>query len=664
MLKINSPKVNDAFADIISETEKSDTRRKKKNFAHVNAREYTSPFRGTVSAADRAALQALKTHRYPTTSATSNYTKLNSTELGFKTIKDGDKRIRDIKFPQYLTENEIRQAGIIKDLEGKEERLQYWQSAQHITDLTTRKSKGKKQKEETLPENPENNATRLHDQLEDARVLNPLFDLEQQKAESGEDAVSTAESNVVTAEIPMFTNISRFNRPEPTRTLVSTTSPAAVICMDSSNQSIINRDMMTDATDMVNRYKVLQPPIDPDLAPKVPYSDPSLAHKTTQGQNEAEQQVNPVASPENPEEIVKIDNYGHVSKAVYDTVTYDGDVLTNYLVDYAEQQDKRYSDKVKRYEDKFAIFQHKKDAVLQQMNELKADTLRKLEVIQNKLIKDIMDSNAKYAAEKGTIMKDTELEKLKKLNECKFYYQKQALIQGQINALAVERNSIYDHYAEFTTDMNNVSGELDAKLFRVSQINYQSDQIRKEIEVLQGKKTTLEGDIANYKASHENNTTTLAMLNTGEHQKTKELTNINDTITDKLALLTIVQQESKNENLRVSKLTDKIHQKQKETEERMQKEIDDNKENYENIIATNKTDLETKMRELEESHKKEVDDMNDDYNEQIAALQKKVTQHEQEKEEARAKAAKAKLSEPVEDDSLYSYETEEEIVYQ
>lgn len=462
----------------------------------------------------------------------------------------------------------------------------------------------------------------------------------------------------------MFTNISRFNRPEPTRTLVSTTSPAAVICMDSSNQSIINRDMMTDATDMVNRYKVLQPPIDPDLAPKVPYSDPSLAHKTTQGQNEAEQQVNPVASPENPEEIVKIDNYGHVSKAVYDTVTYDGDVLTNYLVDYAEQQDKRYSDKVKRYEDKFAIFQHKKDAVLQQMNELKADTLRKLEVIQNKLIKDIMDSNAKYAAEKGTIMKDTELEKLKKLNECKFYYQKQALIQGQINALAVERNSIYDHYAEFTTDMNNVSGELDAKLFRVSQINYQSDQIRKEIEALQGKKTTLEGDIANYKASHENNTTTLAMLNTGEHQKTKELTNINDTITDKLALLTIVQQESKNENLRVSKLTDKIHQKQRETEERMQKEIDDNKENYENIIATNKTDLETKMRELEESHKKEVDDMNDDYNEQIAALQKKVTQHEQEKEEARAKAAKAKLSEPVEDDSLYSYETEEEIVYQ
>ena len=661
MLKINSPKVNDAFADIISETSNTDkSKKKKKNFALVNAREYTSPFRGNVSATDKAALQALKTHRYPTTSATSDYNKLNTKELGFKTVKDGDKRIRDIKFPQYLTENEIRQAGIIKDLEGKEERLEYWQSAQNVEDLTTSKSKKKRsKKEKTLPENPENNAIRLHDQIEDAKVLNPLYDLEKQKEAKGEEE-EEEEDKPVTAEIPMFTNLSRFNKPEPSSALVvggGAAAAAAIICMDSSNQSIINRDLMTDATDMVNRYKVLQPPIDPDQAPKVPYSDPSLAHKTTQGQTEADQQVNPVASPENPEQIVKVDNYGHLSKAVYDKATYDNDVLTNYLVDYADEQDKRYNDKVQRYEDKFARIQHKKDLILQQMNELKAETLGKLEVIQNELIKDIMDSNAKYANEKGTIMKDTELEKLKKLNECKFYYQKQGLIQGQINALSIERNNIYDNYAEFTTDMNNVAGELDAKLFKVSQINYQSDLLRKEIDNLQGKKTALEGDITNYQTSNENNTNTLAMLKTGEHEKTKELTNINDTITDKLALLTIVQQESQNENLKVAKLTDKINLKQKETEQRMQKEIDDNKENYENIIATNKTDLENKMKELEESHKNEVDGMTNDYNDQIAALQKKVTQHEQEKEEARAKAAKAKLSEPVEDDSLYSYDT-------
>ena len=685
MLKINSPKVNDTFSDIISENQRAEQQKKnsrsivkKKNFAIINnTKEYISPFRNSITGLQKTQLQALKTQRFPTTSATSDYNNLSTKELGFKKINDKDKRIKDIKFPQYLTENEIRQAGLINDLEGKEERLQYWNDSQQILDYTekARKREAKKNLKEIAPDSTSKYyESRLNDQLEDAKILNPPKEENETVLEDKKD-----ENAVETASIPMFTNIGKLI--EPT-TITTTMAAQNFICMDSSNQSIINKNSLIDATDMTNRYKVLKKPLDPTLAPKVPYSDPSLAHKTTQGQTEAAEQINPIASPDEKEMIVKIDNYGHLSKAVYDKVMYERDVHTNYLIDFQEQQDKKYNDKIARYEAKFRKIQKKKELVEQQMNQLKEDTLGKLEVIQNKLVKDIMDSNGKFVNDKTQIMQETRLTKLKKLNECKFYYQKQKLIQGQINLLGVERNNVYDDYTDFATHMNNVSGELDGKLFRLNQINYQSDQIKKEINGLEQKKTSLQQEIENNQNTNETNEKTLGQLKTGEHEKNKTLDTINDTITDKLALLAIVKQEAENENLKISKLTDKINQKNKETEARMQKELDDNKANYEGIIAQNKTDLQEKIASLEENHKTEVEGITKDYDDKVAelqervarqqkekeeataALEKKIAQQEQEKEEAKAAATKAKLSAAPENDSLYSYETEEEIVYQ
>lgn len=688
MLKINSPKVNDTFSDIISENQRSLQQQnnsrslvRKKNFASIkNTKEYTSPFRTDITGLQKTQLQALKTQRFPTTSATSDYNNLSTKELGFKKINDKDKRIKDIKFPQYLTENEIRQAGLINDLQGKEERLQYWNNSQLILDYTekARKREARKNKENLKEIGSDSTSkyyqSRLNDQLEDAKILNPPKEINNEVQEDENENENATE----TASIPMFTNIGKLIEP----TTITTLTTKNFVCMDSSNQSIINKNSLIDATDMTNRYKVLKRPLDPTLAPKVPYSDPSLAHKTTQGQNEAAEQVNPIASPDDKEMIVKVDNYGHLSKAVYDKVMYERDVHTNYLIDFQEEQDKKYNDKVARYEAKFRKIQKKKDLIEQQMNELKEDTLGKLEVIQNKLIKDMMDSNGKFVNDKTQIMQETRLTKLKKLNECKFYYQKQKLIQGQINSLGVERNNVYDDFTDFATHMNNVSGELDGKLFRLNQINYQSDQIRKEIDGLKQKKTTLQQEIETNQNTNETNEKTLAQLKTGEHEKNKTLDTINSTITDKLALLAVVKQEAENENLKISKLTDKINQKTKETEARMQKELDDNKANYEGIIAQNKTDLEEKIASLEENHRNEVEDITKDYDDKVAelqekvaqqqkekeeakaALEKKIAQQEQEKEEAKAAAAKAKLTAAPENDSLYSYETEEEIVYQ
>ncbi|SMN18092.1 similar to Saccharomyces cerevisiae YGR130C Component of the eisosome with unknown function [Maudiozyma saulgeensis] len=676
MLKINSPKANDTFSDIIRENERikrglPPTNTKKNSFAMLkNTKDYVSPFRSGLTGVNKTQLQAIKTQRFPTTSATSDYNNLSTKELGFKNLKDSDKRIKDIKFPQYLTENEIRQAGIINDLKGKEDRLNYWNNSQQIIDYTQKsKSKSKSsEKNEILQSNESTNKfneIRLNDQLEDAKALNLSKESNIKKPEIEEE--EEEEDLVETASIPMFTNIGKLIQPTIVTGAAATSTgnlPNNYVCMDSSNQSIINKNSLVDATDLINRYKVLKPPMDPQLAPKVPYSDPSMAHKTTQGQNEADQQINPIASPDEKEMIVKIDKYGHLSKAVYDKVIYEGDVHTNYLIDFDEQQRKKYNDKIQKYEDKFKRIQQKREIIQQKMNQLKMDTLGKLEVIDNKLIKDIMDSNAKYTDDKAHIMKETELTKLKKLNECKFFYQKQKLIQGQINVLGVERSNVYDNFTEFATHMNNVSGELDAKLFRLNQINYQSDQIRKEIEGLEQKRTVLEKEIQTNETTNETNTKTLSQLQTGEHEKNQTLNTINDTINDRLALLAIVKQESKNENLKIAQLTDKINQKNKETETRMQKEIDDNKTNYENIIAKNKTDLEQKLADLEVTHKERLDQITKDYDEKVATLQKKVTQQQEEKEEAAAAAARAKLSAAPEDNSLYSYETEEEIIYQ
>lgn len=656
MLKINSPHADETFSKIIDENNRknylSKIKPKKKNFNRINLKEYSSPFRRNVTNIDKLQLQTLKTERFPTTSATSDYTKLNTKELGFKTIKDSDKRIKDIKFPEYLTQNEIRQAGLLNDLTNKEERLDYWKNSQKILDYT--KSIKPTTDIDDLKKNIlSNNKLILEGQLEDAKLLNPTYE----NLKKEEQKAIEEENKIVTAEIPMFTNVAKLYKP------VETIKQEEFVVLDSNNQNIINENELIDATDLINRYKVLQKPIDPSLVSKVPYSNPTLATNTSQGQTEADQQVNPIASPEDPEVIVKIGGYGHLSKALYDKVKYESDVHTNYLIDYDEEQTKRYNNKIQRYDTKFKRIQQKKEAILQEMNEMKLRNFEKLEVIQNKLIKDIMNSNSQFAEDKVKILKDTELAKLKKLNECKFYYQKQKLIQHEINSLGVERNLILDDYTEFTTDLNNVSTELDGKLFRLNQINYQNDQIRKEIFDLQGKRTTLQNEIESHKNKDIDNTQKLADMKTGEDEKVKSLNTINDTITDRLNLLAIVKQESNNETLKISKLTDKINLKNKENEAKFKKELEENTTNYEGIITHNETEFEEKIASLEESHKKEVENLTTEYNEAVSSLQKKLSEHEQQKAEATAAAAKAKMTAST-DNSLYSYETEEEIIYQ
>lgn len=635
-------------SSITSSSNKSNRQRSLLDSVTSQSNDYTSPFRANnLSQEAKKQLQLTKTSKFPTTSATSSYNKRSYKDQGFVDIHK--KKPKDINFPVYLIENEQRQEILLKDLDEKESKLRRFQESQIIDDLTSRK------KDDPMPE-----------------VLEP------DESESCEPEEKIDTTNRIDAEY-------EYPRPAPEEPEQNEDDlhigpPDYDIGQEGVNDLLIVSNHLNDANDMVLQKEIrLEKPLtDTTKIPHVPFKigDKLVTENTL------------LATPENPERIVKIDKYGHVSKYVHDKIQYDKKVQANAINQINVDHKKHMIDTKADYEARFAAINKEKLEILEKINQLNLDKINQLDVIQNKLIRDLFSSNSAFADDKNLVLKNTELIKEQKLKELEFFKEKKTLLQGEINEINLERDTFANDYNTSANNLSDISQRLDAKLFKLSQVNNKQSNLSNDIEELQLNKANLEKEIEANNQTKATNVDEVEKLKAGTHEKNVQLEKMNKDIQTKLAALAIVKEEVSNEHLSLAKLTNEIELEKKRNQELME----ETQRNYENKLKEKDSELNTKLGALTNTHDEELKNLRAKFDQELKDAQEKAAKeeaarlkaeaeaesqlkakklaesHAKKEAEARAKAEKKYQAQaatnPRQNNSLYSFETEEEVIYQ
>ena len=783
LFKLNN--TSETFTRLMNETDYAKQRERlqrqkqqeqKATFKKVNLKHYQSPFRGATTEETEQQLRNNKTLMFPNVSASSHYNQLTHTDMGFKTLTGEEKRVRDMRVPDLLLQNEKRQGVQEKQLRAKEKRLRYLRKSQKILDYTeeglakakanakanaeaeTGSDVGAKQPETFMKDKQ----IILRDYLEDSKdigavlrassmepepepepsvtdsVLSPetasvatgedtsaAIEKEEEQVEQEEEpteegneenedesqvqSVSAAAAAMEEADLepsvspslelspsprvvdpsqfdnlekligqfPMFTDLRELEEPEP-----ETPEPEYLPYNPVSEKQIL-KDTLSDAQELAAQTKVLIKPIDPSLTPKVPFDmssvvkapaadakakakanskSKSMFKSKSKSKEEVEPEkveepkepTNPVATPENPEILVKIDKYGHLSKSVYDMVQYENDLHAIHLSEYKASQKKKLQEKLMRYLEKIKVVDQKNAKVLQDIDRYRLDGITRFEVIESRKVKTIMDSTSGFTKEKLKILKETELEKLKRINECKVFYQKKNLIQDEINSILVEKENVFRENTEYANQVNDMSNELDERLAQLDGIVKEKERLNAELDALREHREALEREIEDTKNQNLLYAHRLEGIKAGEDDRTKELQRINDSITQKLNDLSVVKQETINSRLRISKLTDKIHQELKENERKFNDKLAENKLHYESMITEKQQELDDKVHQLTDTHNATVNSLMQSYEDKLRSLEEVINQKNRRINEA----------EELANDSLYTVENDVETFYQ
>ncbi|CCF57189.1 hypothetical protein KAFR_0C01960 [Kazachstania africana CBS 2517] len=531
---------DEAFDKLLSETtsvKTTDTAKKHQFLSKVNTNKskenddenkYNSPFRNNApSREQKKQLQDLKTAKFPLVSATSTYN--TDTKDVYKDLDPKKNFARDIKFPSRLIDNENRQNQILLDLKIKQDALDRLKDSLQVIDVEDLprddKEKGEEEKDsDPVPEQPSNN-----ENITDKDALQDAYDLNSKAA--------------------------------------TKTDPDIV----SHNYSVLNKNNLIDAKDMSIENKLFYlKPIHRKDYPKV--------QSTTESKF-------PVASPENKETVVKLTSGKKISKYVYDKIEHDTKVNDQYIVKYQNDQLNKLNKLKSEYNEKIKSIQLEKFKTLNEIENLNLESFNNFEVIQNKLVKNLMDSTATFSDNKVKILRKTGQLKLQKLNELKFLNQKRNLIRREANMINVEKDSYKTNFNYINCSLNEILQELDAKLFKLSQDNIRNENLEHEINKLQSKKQTLldEIDSIEYKKLHPD-----------DDSKQLELNEMDEQINSKLSNLNLIKQEIINEKLKISKLTNDLNL-----------QLIENKNENLRIMDEN-TKLNDKIHNMQELHKNEL----------------------------------------------------------
>lgn len=632
---------------------------------------YVSPFRGAQSKYQKRLTQVAKSKKFPTTSANSIYTTKDTKELGFKTIDNKVKRVKDISFPAYLTENEIRQVAALKDLDDKEDNLQLVKDSQKIIDLRrSNKKRSKKKTDEPKGEEEEEEVTyvdprvdktnriavdydwpppfeekNLDENLEDAQQaqLNKIDDpvlkdyvkdaFEIPKKETGTDSTEpeepeTEDDDEVPLELQDGIVPVKKEKPEP--------APIPEYDYELA-QETIDENQLKDAKDLILQNQIkFGKPIDPSLAPKVWFDSANNkvldSDSLVNNENEDSLQItHPKATPENPEILVRIDKYGVVSKAINDQVRYLNKVQKAKMQQYELKAELRLKKKHEQYLKKFDRLKEKKQKKMNEINELKLDKILKSEIIEDEKIRQLFEINAQFIKDKFQVLKTYESLRNQKISELKVFTQRQTMLQSQLNELDIERDDFQDNYFVNAQNLTAVSEVLDGQLFKLKQVNLKQDRINREIGSLEQERQNLNLEMSQKQQQHEVNQENIDNLKAGTHKKNIQLNNITNTIEAKMAALALVKQEITQEKLNLISITNEIELEKQRVEKEWTDKYNENTKNYEEKLVAKDVEMENKLNEANAEHVNTVEELKKDYDLQLKDLQIKA------KEEADAR---------------------------
>lgn len=565
-----------------------------------------------------------KDRKFPTVSATSRYNKSLAKQQGFKTLSDDTKRARDISFPTYLTENEVRQFQDLTEIELKEAQLKNLKDAQHVQTL------------------------------EDADIVPTATDDEPVPIDSAPKVPYRGPGLSYTKSASPGNKASRPIDP-PKR--------AQANKVESSSKPGL-KDFMKDAKDV-------HVPVDPPKRKSASsskstgfsafFKDASQSQTTVdppKNRNGAPviEQPNPIATPENPEEIVFSKFYkGYLSKAVYDKVRYDEGQHSKFIEEFNAEEREKYDAKKKEYQEQLAEIQAQIDEINVSIDKVKEDTANKIEVSEHELIRKIFETNSKHYVDKTNLFKETEELKLKSLQDKDAVLAKQEEIKKELEQLNSTKSDVKQDFQQWSLTLSDLSTQLDAKIFKIEQFNLRQTQIQENIDKLNEKKRNMENEIEKHEKIKKENDQVVENYENKAHLP--QINEIDNNISKLLEEMAVIKQENLNEKTQLANITKKLEEERQMREETLKREAEERQREEENKLEKQRQELTKQNEELQKEHEEQVARLKKQYQKELEEARK-----QQEEAAAQKKNETSSIAVP-ENDSVYEYEHEEEVLY-
>ena len=264
------------------------------------------------------------------------------------------------------------------------------------------------------------------------------------------------------------------------------------------------------------------------------------------------------------------------------------------------------------------------------MKAMRKETSEKIEVSKNRLVKQIIDVNAAHNNKKLMIFKDTENMKNQKLEEKNVVLNKQTNVKSQIDELNSEKTNVQKDFNDWTTNLSNLSQQLDAQIFKINQINLKQSKVQDEIDSLEQKKNALVTQTQENEKLHEKNVQVLESVENREYLP--QINDIDNQISTLLNEMTIIKQENANEKTQLSAITKRLEDERRAHEEQLKLEAEERKRKEENLLEKQRQELEEQARQAQLDHEEQITQVKKTYNDQLTELQDKLAAEEKELE--------------------------------
>lgn len=363
---------------------------------------------------------------------------------------------------------------------------------------------------------------------------------------------------------------------------------------------------------------------------------------------------NPVASPENPEEVVKTSDGCYLTKAVFDKIRLQEKDHKQWLTTFAADEKEKYDDKRANSNRKINSLRDEIKQLKEQMDQLRKENDAKIDVKENELTRKLLGLVQIHVKDKNKIFKETELIKKQKLSEKDSVVDKQTEVQKEIDDLNEQKGKVQAEYIQWSNNLADLSAHIDAKVAKLADIDMKQTKTATEIEKLENEKQSLLQEAELHDAKHAENSKVIE----GAQNKTylPKINEIDGKISILLTQLTSVKQQCANERTELSAITKKLEEERIAHEEKLKLEAEERKRKEEDLLGKQRQELEEKAQEARLKHEEEMKKLRDEYTD----LETKFKKEQQEKKEALAFAHDQRNA--TRDNSLFEYGTEEEIV--
>ncbi|QLQ79881.1 hypothetical protein HG537_0C05290 [Torulaspora globosa] len=618
--------------------------------------EYVSPFRDQEAV---AAAQNRRMARYPTTSASSAFATAKPEELGYRKIKQGEKRAKDIQFPTYLQETEKKQLEELRELEAKEAHLRYLKESQRVyteEELKQKKPEGPEETKEPVVEEPEETKEPLVEGPveigENELVVEQPTEVEAKEPVAEEPVVEepvveepVVEEPVVEEPVVEKPVVEEPVVEEPVEQIVEEKQPGKA-------QEPTVEQQVTGAGEPKRPAAKLADPLKVPMV-VIPGQDHKPFFKKIFKSAPAPV-PNPVASPDDPEEVVKTADGNYLTKAVYDQVSSKDQEHKQWIANYSAQEKQKYDNKRADSNRQINSLREEIKKIKESMEDIRKETDAKIDVKENELTRQLLQLVDIHVTEKNKIFKETELIKKQKMSDKDSVIDKQNGVQKEIVELNDQKAKVQAEYIQWSNNLADLSAHIDAKIAKLADIDRKQAKTAAEIENLEKEKLSLLSEAELHDAKHAQNKTIIE----GAENKTylPKVNEIDGQISVLLTQLTNVKQQCANERAELSAITKRLEEERIAHEEKLRLEAEERKRKEEDLLNKQKQQLESKAEEARLKHEEEMRKLREDYME----LEKKFKEQQQEKKKALAFANEQRNV--TGDNSLYEYGTEEEIL--